>query len=72
MGNSLSYQRKEENTTNSNKNSENNNENDNIMKINKDNLVDLVDEITTKFILQQNMVDMIRLLTKSITIILLF
>ena len=65
MGNSLSYQRKEENTTNSNKNSENNNENDNIMKINKDNLVDLVDEIATKFILQQNMVDMIRFTDKK-------
>ena len=58
MGNSLSYQNAESN------NEENENKQE-IKSINKDNLVDLIDKIATDFVLQQNMLDMIRFTDKN-------
>lgn len=58
MGNSLSYQ-------NTNSNNEESGNREEIKSINKDNLVDLIDKIATDFVLQQNMLDMIRFTDKS-------
>ena len=58
MGNSLSYQSVQSSNSNTQENTK-------LMSIDKNNLVDVVDEIAIDFILKQNMLDIIRFSDKS-------